>query len=169
MAYGVSMHRFARRLTLAIAGALLVLATVAGPSIAVDKWVTMYDNKYLPPGNVTIRVGDTVTWVSDDDVPHDAVGTGWRTPLLNKGDSHAVTFTKAGTYRYSCTIHPEMVGRVVVRAAGGGSGSTTPPTDPDPWSASSATGSAAPLALTVLAAAAMAFLLAFRRAPLPRA
>jgi plastocyanin len=127
MTYGATVHRFMVRLSLAATAALIAIGMLAGPSSAADKWVTMYDSKYLP-GPVTIRPGDTVTWVNDDDLPHDAVGNGWSTPLLNKGDSHAVTFTKAGTYRYTCTIHPAMSSRVIVRAASGGSGATTPPT-----------------------------------------
>lgn len=163
MSYGAHMHRSIARLSLSLAGALLLLVTLAGPSIAVDKWVTMFDNKYLPPGNVTIQVGDTVTWVSDDDVPHDAVGTGWGTPLLNKGDSHAVTFTRAGTYRYSCTIHPEMRSAVVVRGAGGGT-PTVPPADMAAATPATSTGDATPAVLAILAATAMAFGLALRRA-----
>lgn len=156
------MHRLLVRLPIAVAGALLVLAALAGPSIAVDKWVTMYDSKYLPPGPTTIRAGDTVTWVNDDDLPHDAVGNGWGTPLLNKGDSHAVRFIRAGTYRYTCTIHPEMSGRVVVQGAGGGL-PTVPPADMAPAATASQTADHAPAIFTILAAGAIAFGLALRR------
>jgi plastocyanin len=161
MAYGARMHRFTLRLSLAFAGALLVLAAVAGPSIAVDKWVTMYNSDYLPDP-VRITVGDRVTWVNDDDLPHDASGNGWSTPLLTKGDSAAVRFTARGTYRYTCTIHPEMSGRVIVSAAGG-SGATTPPTDPALGSSADSTATAAPIALILLATTTFGFVVAFRR------
>lgn len=155
------MHRFMVRLPIAVAGALLVLAALAGPSIAVDKWVTMYDSKYLP-GVVTITRGDTVTWVNDDDLPHDAVGNGWGTPLMTKGDSHAVRFTVAGTYRYTCTIHPEMRSAVIVRGAGG-AGATVPPANVAAAGPVSPARDATPAVVTILAAGAIAFGLALRR------
>jgi plastocyanin len=34
---------------------------------------------------------------------------------FNRGDTYAVTFTKAGTYPYACLIHPGMIGKVVVK------------------------------------------------------
>ena len=106
--------------------ASLALASPWGTALAADKWVTTYANEYRP-GVVTINVGDTVTWVNDDDVPHDAVGNGWSTSLLAKGDSDAVTFRRAGRYPYSCSIHPQMRSAVIVRGAVGGA--TVPPTD----------------------------------------
>jgi plastocyanin len=164
MSYGAPMHRSIARLTLAFAAALLLLAALAGPSIAADKWVTMFDNKYLPPGPVVIRVGDKVTWVNDDDVPHDARGNGWGTPLLSKGDSHAVRFTRAGTYRFTCTIHPEMVGRVVVQ----GRLATVPPANTASEGAAGQTADVAPAVVAILAAAALTFGLALRRSGRPR-
>lgn len=161
MSYGARMHRFLVRLPIAVAGALLVLAALAGPSIAVDKWVTMSDSKYLP-GAVTIRVGEKVTWVNDDDLPHDASGNGWSTPLLMKGDSAAVRFTRAGTYRYTCTIHPAMSSRVVVQGTGGGL-PTVPPANMAAAGPVTPTRDATPAVLTILAAGAIAFGLALRR------
>ena len=166
MAYGVSMQHFARhrlvRIPLAGAGALLLLGAAAGPSIAVDKWVTMFDSKYLP-GVVTIEPGDTVTWVNDDDLPHDAAGNGWSTPILTKGDSASVTFTRAGTYRYSCTIHPEMRSAVFVRAGG----AAAPPSDTAPEVTPSSTGPAPAAVLAFVGSAAVAFFIAIRRTARP--
>jgi plastocyanin len=166
MAYGVSMQRFGRhrivRIPLAGAGALLLLGAAAGPSIAVDKWVTMFDSKYLP-GVVTIEPGDTVTWVNDDDLPHDAAGSGWSTPLLVKGDSASVTFSRAGTYRYTCTIHPEMRSAVIVRAGG----AAAPPSDTAPPVPETSTGPNPAAVLAVVGAASVAFYITLRRAARP--
>ena len=166
MAYGVCMQRFARhrlvRIPLAGAGALILVATAAGPSIAVDKWVTMFDSRYLP-GVVTIEPGDTVTWVNDDDLPHDAAGSGWSTPLLTKGDSASVTFARAGTYRYRCTIHPQMRSAVIVRAGG----AAAPPSDTAPEVTLGSTGPAPVAVLAIVGAAAVAFYIALRRTARP--
>ena len=120
-------HR-AQRLAIAVPAGLLLVAALSGPAFAVDKWVTMFANEYRPRV-VTINAGDRVTWVNDDTVEHDAVGNGWSTSLLGYAESDAITFTRAGTYRYRCSIHPTMTGTVRVRSAGGG---TTPDTDLEP-------------------------------------
>lgn len=164
MAYGVSMHRFLRHLALAAGGALLLLAAAVGPSIAVDRWVTMFDSKYLP-GAVTIRPGDTVTWVNDDDLPHDASGNGWSTPLLLKGDSHSILFARAGTYRYTCTIHPQMKSAVIVRAAGG----SAPSSDIAAETATAPGGRSIVVALGLVTAVAVGFGLVVARPARPRA
>lgn len=162
MSYGVSMHRFARRqllrIPLAGAGALLLLAGAAGPSIAVDKRVTMVDSRYLP-GVVTVEPGDTVTWVNEGDLPHDAAGNGWSTPLLMNGGSASVTFSRAGTYRYACTIHPEMRSAVIVRVGG----AAAPPTDTAADVPASSTGPIPAAVLAIVAAGATAFYIAIRR------
>ncbi len=120
------MRERARRLVVAVGLTVCALAGPWGTAVAADKFVTMYANEYRP-GVVTINVGDTVTWVNDDDVPHDAVGNGWSTSMLTNGDSDAVTFRRAGRYAYRCSIHPQMRSAVVVRGAAGGA--TVPPTD----------------------------------------
>ncbi len=45
-------------------------------------------------------------------------GRGFRSTGLDYQDldEFSVTFTRAGTYTYACLIHPQMVGRVVVRS-----------------------------------------------------
>ncbi len=118
------MRKHVLRLAIAVGLVLLALAIPWSTALAADKFVTTYANEYRP-GVVTINVGDSVTWVNDDDVPHDAVGNGWSTSMLTKGDSDSVTFRRAGRYPYTCSIHPQMRSAVLVR----GSAGTVPPTD----------------------------------------
>jgi plastocyanin len=119
------MSRRAPRFAFAFVASIIVLAAFAGSALAVDKFVTMYASEFLPR-TVTINAGDKVTWVNDDDVAHDAVGSGWSTSILQQYDQDSVRFNRAGTYRYICSIHPTMRGTVVVRGAG--SGGVTPDT-----------------------------------------
>ena len=65
--------------------------------------------------------GTTVTWVNGDDVPHTVVATdkAFRSKVLDTDDRFAFTFTRPGSYSYFCSIHPHMVGKVVVTAPGG--------------------------------------------------
>jgi plastocyanin len=79
--------------------------------------VTIKDIKFQP-ADLTIGVGETVTWVDEENVQHTTVSRGskeWESPLLGQGDHFSHTFTKAGTYPYWCTIHPEMLGTITVR------------------------------------------------------
>ena len=43
-------------------------------------------------------------------------GFGLEAPaFMHPGDKFSYTFTKPGTYDYWCTIHPEMLGKVIVK------------------------------------------------------
>jgi plastocyanin len=73
------------------------------------------------PGNLTVSVGDTVTWTHNDgDIPHTVTSSGGG-PLssgnMSGGDVYAFTFEEAGTYQYFCAIHPDMTATVNVQAA----------------------------------------------------
>lgn len=156
------MHRFALRLAHAATTALFAVGLLAVPAGAADRTVRIASSDYATDP-VRITVGDRVTWLNADSLPHDASGNGWSTPLLLNGQRASVRFTAAGTYAYTCTIHPEMSGRVIVRT-GGGSGATTPPTDTLPQSQRAATEAAAPtVPLAIAAATALAFGLALLR------
>jgi plastocyanin len=51
-----------------------------------------------------------------DDIPHSVVGSKgeFHSKALDTDDSYSFTFAKAGTYGYSCGLHPRMQGRIVV-------------------------------------------------------
>ncbi|KOX35141.1 hypothetical protein ADK67_01250 [Saccharothrix sp. NRRL B-16348] len=70
------------------------------------------------PGEMTVRVGETVTWTNQDQAPHDVVTTAGpavlRSPLLAQGQSWSFTFTVPGVYDYYCSVHPDMRARVTV-------------------------------------------------------
>jgi plastocyanin len=108
--------RRARRPALGLAlGAILLLLVPA--ATAADRDVRIADFAYAP-ATVTIRVGDTVTWTNRDPVEHTATATNgsFDTGLIAPDGSARIRFTRAGTYAYLCTPHPDMRGTVVVRA-----------------------------------------------------
>jgi plastocyanin len=74
-------------------------------------------NRTYDPQEVTVKVGDTVTWVNEDAPKHDVVADNgeFKSQLFDKGQSFSYTFTKAGTYPYHCSIHPGMTGTVIVQ------------------------------------------------------
>lgn len=73
------------------------------------------------PADLEVAPGDTVIWINRDIVPHTATSdTSPRaidTGTLAAGDSSKYVAGRAGVYRYTCTFHPTMQGRLVVRAA----------------------------------------------------
>ncbi len=71
------------------------------------------------PQELTVTVGDTVTWTNTDAVAHTATSTAgaFDSGEIAQGASYSVTFTSPGTFDYVCTPHPSMTGRVVVVAA----------------------------------------------------
>jgi len=81
------------------------------------------------PAEITISVGDTVTWTNHDSAPHNVVVTDgpekFTSPTLEQGDTYSYTFTKAGAYSYYCSIHPDMQASVTVEG-----GTEPPPTSP---------------------------------------
>jgi plastocyanin len=70
------------------------------------------------PSTLTVKVGAKVTFTQEDSgVMHTATSTNGKTinsPKMKQGQSYTVTFTKAGTYSYICTIHPFMKGTITV-------------------------------------------------------
>jgi plastocyanin len=69
------------------------------------------------PEQVTVKTGDTVTWVNNDTVGHDVTGDDFKSGppgAMENGDTFEHTFDAAGTFDYVCTVHPGMKGSVTV-------------------------------------------------------
>jgi plastocyanin len=69
------------------------------------------------PAELTVAVGDTVTWTNNDSVPHDVTADSFSSGEpggMSGGVTFEHTFGEAGTFDYVCTVHPGMEGSVVV-------------------------------------------------------
>ena len=83
-------------------------APVAGVTEVVAK-----DLHFRPPA-IQVPRGTEVTWRFDDgSVPHNVQGDGFASENQTKG-TFAHRFERPGEYRYTCTLHAGMDGRVVV-------------------------------------------------------
>ena len=113
----MNLHRSLLRLSLLAAGALVV-AGASGAGAATTKQVVIKDIEFTPT-TVRITKGSKVTWAwRDENVPHNVASRGakrFRSSGTNNEGTHTVRFTKTGTYRYVCTIHANMSGKVIVR------------------------------------------------------
>lgn len=87
------------------------------PSSGATSHVVLGDCVFTPTVN-SVPVGTTVTWRNGSSQAHEVVGSnmtwGAHDKLLEPGDTIGWTFEVAGTYGYSCMIHPGMTGVVVV-------------------------------------------------------
>ncbi len=75
------------------------------------------DNFSFAPATATVPVGTTVTWTNHDDVPHNVVNPEqtFKSRVLDTDETFSHTFDVAGTFKYYCSIHPQMTGQIVVR------------------------------------------------------
>jgi plastocyanin len=87
-------------------------AAAAGPSVMIDNFV-------FGPETLTVPVGTTVTWVNRDDIPHTVVANdkSFKSKVMDTDERFSFTFTKPGEFGYFCSLHPHMVGKVIVKPA----------------------------------------------------
>jgi plastocyanin len=90
-----------------------------GPSssITIPVGAESLGNRAYTPAELDVTVGTTVTWTNTDATTHTSTSDvpGWNSGNVRPGGQFSRTFETAGTFGYHCTIHPGMVGRVVVR------------------------------------------------------
>ena len=104
----------------ALLAAALPELTAAGKAAAAANSATVaIDNFAFTPATLTVTAGTTVTWKNGDDSPHrigDKDGI-FKSAALDTDDTFSHTFATPGVYPYICTIHPYMVGKIIVKPA----------------------------------------------------
>jgi amicyanin len=120
------MTMYRQNLAMTLLRATILVALLCGalylrPGLAASdaKAAVTIDDYAFSPGTLTLKRGTTVTWINKDDDVHTVKSEegpqGFKSPALDTGDSFTVTFDKAGTYQYICSIHPYMQGKIVVQ------------------------------------------------------
>jgi len=102
----------------ALLAAALLAAAVGSP--APDAAAVIHlKNDAFTPATVTVRAGESVAFVNDDDDAHTATADdgSWDSEGLSRGERWVHAFAKPGRYAYHCTVHPFMKGTIVVRSA----------------------------------------------------
>ena len=77
---------------------------------------------FYSPNIVRIKAGETLTFDNVDGNFHTVTSGSQQTGpdgtfdsgLLSAGEKFTLTLDKPGTYQYYCTIHPNMVGTIIV-------------------------------------------------------
>ena len=72
---------------------------------------------HFSPMSLTVPAGATVIWKNLDGEPHTVVSIEglFRSGGLDQNDSFTFKFDKPGTYKFLCSIHPQMLGTIVVK------------------------------------------------------
>lgn len=103
----------------AVLAAFLTAMALGSASAAADEVKVRIDNFAFTPTTLTVAAGTKLHWVNGDDVPHIVIGVDQDTPIksppLDTDDEYVVVLDKPGTYKYFCSLHPHMVGTVVVK------------------------------------------------------
>jgi plastocyanin len=104
-------------LPLAVASVLVLHPTGAKGEAAASGMEVRVDNFTFGPATLTVPVNSTVTWVNKDDLPHVIASNDgvFKSKALDTEDKYSFTFSKPGTYAYFCSIHPKMVGTIIVK------------------------------------------------------
>ena len=76
----------------------------------------LIESNTFKPDNITIKLGDTITWVNNDSYAHTVKASSGEFDSGNmaSGAKFSFTFTKEGTYDYICGIHTFMKGTITV-------------------------------------------------------
>jgi len=69
------------------------------------------------PLTITVPVGTTVKWTNKDSFTHNVTSATavFSSGAMGGGATFSFQFTTAGTYPYTCTLHPGMAGTVIVQ------------------------------------------------------
>jgi len=80
--------------------------SASGPSVSMK-------NISFSPKSLSVKVGQTVTWTNDDSVVHNVTANDGTFKSNNFGSGATFNWkaTKAGTFQYTCTIHPGWTAR----------------------------------------------------------
>ncbi len=105
--------------TTAVLGILLASLVTAAPAAeaVTTKTVAMTSSNTFFPKTVTVTRGTIVKWTNKSffSTHTSTSNTGlWNSGRVAPGASYSRTFKRSGTYRYHCSFHSGMTGKVVV-------------------------------------------------------
>lgn len=110
---------------LCVAAAWLGTSALCSPAVAQSSNATATANAIkidvrnfmFGPQTLTVTAGSTVVWTNLDQEPHTIASDQglFRSGAIDTNETFSFKFDHPGTYRYFCTIHPQMLGTIVVQ------------------------------------------------------
>ncbi len=95
------------------------------PSVSIVKGASNPSiTKPYNPSPLSISVGTNITWTNNDNTGHTVTEgnpsgntpqNGFDSGILAPGKTFSHIFDKPGTIQYYCTLHPTMLGEVIVK------------------------------------------------------
>jgi len=98
--------------------------------VATDTHEVHTSGERFQPATLTIRAGESVTFINDDDDEHTATGADFDTGEMNPGDAVTVAFDRPGTFTYICQFHADMQGEIIVLPVDGATPAASPAPSP---------------------------------------
>lgn len=90
-------------------------AGAAGP-VAAKKAHVSIKNFLYKPKTLKVKKGTRVAFTNKDGAKHTATKKGvFNTGKIKHGKTVTIKFKKKGTFKYVCTLHPFMHGKIVVK------------------------------------------------------
>ncbi len=74
-------------------------------------------NFAFTPATLSVKVGTTVKWTNQDSAAHTVTADdgSFDSGQMSQNQTFSFTFSKAGTFSYKCSNHPNMLGKVIVQ------------------------------------------------------
>ena len=114
--------RQSRRLFMKKIGVAFATTIVAPIVVACDdkagteakEHVVEIEGSQFNPAALKVKVGDTITWLNKDIVPHTATAkdASWDTGLMAMNARQSVVVTAEMHLDYYCRFHPMMIGEI---------------------------------------------------------
>lgn len=84
-----------------------------GESTGTNHIVSIKDLQFSPE-KLQVKMGDTITWVNNDFIPHTAtaIDKSWDSKNLAKGESFSLVVDENTLLDYFCVYHPNMVATI---------------------------------------------------------
>ena len=89
------------------------------PPSSIEVRIVSDDTGGFVPGDLTVDLGQSVTFLNAHSDDHTATGSGFDTGIIPTGGIATVVLDEPGRFAYACMIHPEMTGTISVRGADG--------------------------------------------------
>jgi plastocyanin len=93
-------------------------------NVSIVPEATGLEDKAYQPNPIKIKVGETITWINNDLSIHTVTegnpstiivsANGFDSGLISPEETFKHTFDNNGTIGYHCTLHPTMLGKVIV-------------------------------------------------------
>ncbi|OED42459.1 hypothetical protein AB833_07450 [Chromatiales bacterium (ex Bugula neritina AB1)] len=90
---------------------------VTTSAYAADEHIVEITGFKFVPATITVKAGDTITWLNKDIAPHTATAddSSFDTGLLKQNESGSITVTENQTIAYFCKFHPSMKASLTVK------------------------------------------------------